>query len=198
MKAVNLYILTRKIENETRSLYEKSLSEREEEIKFRTEEYDLIEEITSELLAQKAALAVFENWFYSFIIPQIGKEFDLLKIGENQIVNIELKSQEVGEEKIVKQLVQNRMYLKHICTNIHSFTCVGNGNGNARLYKYENDMLRMASFDELLECIEATQQPLTEDVENLFRPSDYLISPINTPGEIFRQSVLREQSADCN
>ncbi len=183
MKAVNLYILTRQIEDSARSLYEKALSQRAEEIKFRMEEYGLIKEITEKLVLKKAAPAVLENWFYSFVIPQIGKEFDLLKIGRNQIVNIELKSQEVGEEKIVKQLVQNRMYLTHICKNIHSFTCVGCGDGNAVLYKYENDVLREATFDELLVCIDEIKQPLTENIEKLFRPRDYLISPINTPSK---------------
>ena len=51
----------------------------------------------------KAKSYIFENWFYSFAIPQIGKEFDLIKIGKNRVtVNLELKSQNVYEEKIRK------------------------------------------------------------------------------------------------
>lgn len=32
------------------------------------------------------------RFFYSFQIPRLGKEFDLLQIKDEQIVNIELKS----------------------------------------------------------------------------------------------------------
>lgn len=37
--------------------------------------------------------------FYSFQIPRLGKEFDLLQIKEKQIVNIELKSGAVSDEQ---------------------------------------------------------------------------------------------------
>ncbi len=181
MKAVNLFILTRKIEYDTRALYEKALSNRDEEIKVRMEEIDMIQMIVDRFLSQQADPSVFENWFYSFTIPQIGKEFDLLKIGSDRIVNIELKSQEVALERIRRQLKQNRMYLKHICTNIYSFTAVGNPDGTVTLYRYEKDELFEASFDELLACISKVQEPLEDEIEKLFRPADYLISPINTP-----------------
>ena len=40
------------------------------------------------------------RFFYSFQIPRLGKEFDLLQIKEDQIVNIELKSGVVSDEAI--------------------------------------------------------------------------------------------------
>ena len=49
--------------------------------------------------------------FYSFQILRLGKEFDLLQVKENQIVNIELKSGAVSEDAIRRQLIQNRYYL---------------------------------------------------------------------------------------
>lgn len=49
--------------------------------------------------------------FYSFQIPKLGKEFDLLQIKDDQIVNIELKSGSVSDEAIRRQLIQNRYYL---------------------------------------------------------------------------------------
>ena len=43
----------------------------------------------------------FENLFTSFTIEQIGKEFDLIKIDMDTLVlNIELKSEDVGVEAI--------------------------------------------------------------------------------------------------
>ena len=47
----------------------------------------------------------------NYKIPQIGKEFDLLKIDEKRIVNIELKSEQ-NEEAILNQLKRNYYYLK--------------------------------------------------------------------------------------
>ncbi|EUJ18396.1 hypothetical protein MAQA_09229 [Listeria aquatica FSL S10-1188] len=40
-------------------------------------------------------------FFLGYKIPQIGEEFDLLRLGKNYHLNIELKS-EASEEKILK------------------------------------------------------------------------------------------------
>ena len=40
--------------------------------------------------------------FYSFQIPRLGKEFDLLQIRENQIINIELKSGPIRRGSSIK------------------------------------------------------------------------------------------------
>lgn len=42
--------------------------------------------------------------FFGFVIPRISKEFDSLWIGENIVVNLELKSDNVGRNAIEKQL----------------------------------------------------------------------------------------------
>lgn len=118
MNAVNLYTLTRDVDGEMKSLYEKALSQRDDKIKIREEEYELIKSIINNLIFCRTGTKSLEDWFYSFTIPQIGKEFDLLKIGKNYTINIELKSQEVSEEKIIKQLTQNRYYLSHISEEI--------------------------------------------------------------------------------
>ena len=39
-----------------------------------------------------------ENFYLNYKIPQINKEFDLLRIGKTSIVNIELKSKNIDEE----------------------------------------------------------------------------------------------------
>lgn len=41
-----------------------------------------------------------ENFYLNYKIPQINKEFDLLRIGETSIINIELKSKNIEEGKI--------------------------------------------------------------------------------------------------
>ena len=60
--------------------------------------------------------------FFGFIIPRISKEFDCLWIGADTIVNVELKSQDVGVAAIQKQLIQNQQYLRPLQKDILSFT----------------------------------------------------------------------------
>ena len=45
------------------------------------------------------------RFFYSFQIPRLGKEFDLLQIKDGQILNIELKSGAVPDHAIRRQLL---------------------------------------------------------------------------------------------
>lgn len=182
MRAVNLYILTRNVEKHTKAMYEKALSERNAEIKVREEEYDMILRIVRNLLSYHCSFSVFENWYYSFTIPQIGKEYDLLRIGSNHIINVELKSQEVSEDKVIRQLKQNRSYLYHINKTIYSYTFMVYTDGTARLMRYTPEQgLKEASFRELLTHIKTMKDPLQEGIEKLFKPADYLISPIHTP-----------------
>ena len=44
--------------------------------------------------------AKYEGYIYGYVVPQLNKEFDLLKITKDACLNIELKSGEVSEEKI--------------------------------------------------------------------------------------------------
>lgn len=72
---------------------------------------------------------VYALWFfYSFQIPRLGKEFDLLQIREDQIVNVELKSGAVSDEALRKQLIQNRYYLAVQGKTIRSYTYISSQN----------------------------------------------------------------------
>lgn len=48
---------------------------------------------------------IFDGYYVGYRIPQISKEFDLLRITKNSIINIELKSG-ASEENIKKQLIK--------------------------------------------------------------------------------------------
>ena len=50
----------------------------------------------------------FEGFVFSFRIPQISSEFDLLKICDGAVVDIELKIEDVGRDRIERQLTRNR------------------------------------------------------------------------------------------
>lgn len=180
MKAINLFALTRDIDNDLFPLYEKSLSQRVKEQRIHFEEIDLIKSIVKVFLSNEIDARCLENWYYSFSIPQIGKEFDLLKIGENGIViNLELKSRPVSEQKIKKQLLQNRYYLSHIADKIYSFTYVKDDDSYS-IWTYD-DEFRKSSFAEMIRRIQEIDVAASDEIEKWFRPSDYLVSPLNDP-----------------
>ncbi|MCR5100130.1 MAG: DUF2075 domain-containing protein [Butyrivibrio sp.] len=179
MKAVNLYTISRDTSDDIRKLYIQSLCAKEKIDKVRSEELEMIGAIAQEFLNRNCEKYCFNYWFYSFSIPQIGKEFDLLKIaGKKAVINIELKSQEVPLEKIEKQLVRNRYYLAHISDEIYSFTYVKIDDTTSRVYRYD-DELKESSMDELVDSVKKVQEAISEDIEKYFRPKDYLISPFN-------------------
>ncbi|MEE1249422.1 MAG: DNA/RNA helicase domain-containing protein [Lachnospiraceae bacterium] len=183
MRSINIYTLTREVRSEVLPLYEKSLSQRDEPLRIHEEEIALIRYIVNNFIFYKVKMSVVANWFYSFTIPQIGKEFDLIKLGKNRVaVNLELKSQEVSEEKIIKQLIQNQYYLSTQADTIYSFTYMLCENKIGKIF-YLNDKkeLEESSFEFLISQIEEVKEPITEDIEKLFLPKDYLISPLNTP-----------------
>lgn len=53
---------------------------------------------------------------------------------DNLVLNIELKSEEVGVEAIQNQLEKNRYYLKHLAPDVRLYTFVETGK---ELYKPE-------------------------------------------------------------
>lgn len=65
--------------------------------------------------------SIFNHFIVGYCIPQISKEFDLLRFGDDYIINIELKRKST-KEKIKKQLIQNRYYLEFINKPIVSFS----------------------------------------------------------------------------
>lgn len=191
MNAVNLYVLTRDISSEIYPLYEKCISHRDEELRIREGEISVINIIVNNLLLERIMPKFFDGWYYSFSIPQISKEFDLLKIGTNNIViNIEIKEQEVDEARISRQLTQNRYYLSNISDKIYSYTCMRTNDDRVELYELVDGELKEVTFMELKNTIELIDESIDESIENFFRPRDYLISAINTPDRFLRNEYF--------
>ena len=66
--------------------------------------------LIEELQALGASASDLNYFFVGYTIERISKEFDLLRVGKNYILNIELK-QEGTQERIHRQLLQNAHYL---------------------------------------------------------------------------------------
>ncbi len=124
------------------------------------------------------SLECFSGYFLGYTIPQISKEFDLLRFGEKNIINIELKRESPNDEKIKKQLIQNKYYLNFLNKELDIFSFVLNEN---KLYKLNinKDELKEVDFKCLNEKI--THQKLKmDDPDKLFDVSNYLVSPFNS------------------
>lgn len=129
------------------------------------------------------------RFFYSFQIPKLGKEFDLLQIKEDQILNLELKSGIVSDEAIRKQLIQNRYYLSVLGRTIRSYTYISSQNRLVRLTNH--DHIVEADWEQLCQDLQQESADYNGDVENLFQAELYLISPITEAGRFhFEKNIF--------
>lgn len=181
MRALNIQQLAAVEDLELFQLYERKLS-------FRTTGDDIASHEVSSLISLVKALEpdnetrkYFNGFFLSYRIPRISKEFDLLRIGEKEIVNIELKSMEVTEERIKKQLIQNQYYLGHLKKEIYSFTYVENTGKFYELSK--DDELEDVEASKIISKLKEQKNCRLDDIESLFEPSNFLVSPLNSPDE---------------
>ena len=121
MKAISVYALTREQNIHHLQKLERQLSERDYFLKIKEWELNSMKGLVKQLEGHMKEVYAL-RFFYSFTIPRLGKEFDLLQIKDEQIVNIELKSGAVSDETIRKQLIQNRYYLSVLGRPIYSYT----------------------------------------------------------------------------
>lgn len=142
----------------------------------RTEMEDLMK-FTSQLKEANASAALVNNFYVGYSIQQISKEFDLLRIGTNMVLNIELKRIST-KEKVLKQLVQNEHYLKFLDLPIKNFTYVAKQNV---LYELIGNELVEVNFDRIVHLLQLQHVRQIESLDNLFDPVNYLISPMEKP-----------------
>ncbi|AVS78567.1 hypothetical protein C8246_22220 [Paracidovorax avenae] len=121
-------------------------------------------------------VADMDDFYVGYKIPQIGKEFDFLRFGKNFVLNIELKSNST-EEKILKQLLRNKYYLSFLAQPVHCFTFVAQT--SEVYFLAEGDRLGKVSINELCKLVTEQVVNNSKHPDELFDPSDYLISPFN-------------------
>ena len=175
MKSISIYTITRNQNIEQLQKLERQLSGRDHFLKMREWELESMKALTAELETCMEDVYAL-RFFYSFQIPRLGKEFDLLQIKEDQIINIELKSGVVSDEAIRRQLLQNRYYLSVLGRTIHSYTYISSQNRLVRLTNH--DHIVEADWDELCRALKRESPDYDENIEELFRAELYLISPL--------------------
>ncbi len=133
--------------------------------------------LTDNLYTIFPLINIYHSFYVGYKIQHISKEFDLLRFGSNYIINIELKSNSTAQ-KIQQQLIRNRYYLSHINKVIHNLCYVSNTNVLYKLDSYGN--LAIVGFDYLAQLIASQNLLDIKNPDDLFNPSDYLVSPFNS------------------
>jgi hypothetical protein len=119
----------------------------------------------------------FDHFFYNFKIEQISKEFDLLRIGTKEIINIELKH-DATKDRILKQLLQNRYYLAFLDTPIYSFTYIAKTH---ELYMLKDQNIEKCDVSVLKNLLINQEIRRVDDLNTLFQPELFLVSPFAKP-----------------
>ena len=145
-------------------------------IEIRNTEIEDLRSLAKVLRTLGPNMIIFDKFYVGYKIPQIGKEFDLLRFGKKCVINIELK-RTCTKEKIKNQLIRNRYYLSFIGRRVYGFTFVSE---TKDLYFLNNDkFLEKAEFEFLEKSLYGQEIDDSEIVDELFNPSDYLVSPFN-------------------
>ncbi|MGI6710890.1 MAG: DNA/RNA helicase domain-containing protein [Bacilli bacterium] len=175
MRAVNLCDVISISNAEIRDEYIKYICDFDTNKTIKDEE---IQSLISFLECLNLQRKIFDGFFYSYSIPQIGKEFDLIKIKGDSILNIELKSKIASIDTIKQQLSKNLLYFNVFKGKKYLFCFVQN---TKKLYKYSDDILKMANFEELKNVLNEFITNYSIEINNFFQASNFLISPFNTP-----------------
>lgn len=194
MKSVSVYAITRQQNMEQLQKLERQLSGREHFLRLREWELDSMRALVKQLELHMQKVSAL-RFFYSFQIPRLGKEFDLIQIKDEHIVNIELKSGAVSDEMIKKQLIQNRYYLSVLTRPIYSYTYISSENRLVRLTNH--DHIVEADWESLCDILSRDSRDYQGDIEELFRAEYYLISPLTDPVKFLnKEYFLTSQQRD--
>lgn len=178
-KPINIFSLSRIHEEEPFNIVKKLHSQTTDNHRIKYHEIESLRLLTNELIRNDVSVEELDGFFYSFTIPQIGKEFDLLKITDKDCLNIELKSDIVSEEKILDQLLRNCYYLRHLGKRLLLYSVI---TSNMTCYKLlQNNELAQVDFEEIVNTVHKMCVGGINAIDDMFRTSDYLVSPLNTP-----------------
>lgn len=163
-------------------------------IEVRDAEIKDLENLVKNLIEAKCSIGALDKFFLGYKIPQIGKEFDLLRFSESSILNIELKSI-CEQDKIRKQLLRNKYYLSFLRRKIYAFTYVSESQ-ELFFLRDDNELVKLR-IEDLVGLLDSEKSFDSVIPDNLFDPSDYLVSPFNSTGRFLAgEYFLTNQQED--
>lgn len=177
MKTINLLSLLSAKEDLNAMNFSKYIEQFGINPRIRAGEIEDLEALVDEFMRRGNQFDILNHYYVGFMIKQIGKEFDLLRIGEDSVINIELKLIST-EEKIIKQLVQNQHYLKFLDVEVYSFTYISS---TKKLYALVGqEKIEEVDFEILIEKLKEQKMKEIGDLDELFDPTNYIVSPFNS------------------
>lgn len=193
-KPINLYIQSRIQDESSFNRIELHCSRRKDSTKTKAHEIISLKRIVDHLFVCGVSIDAMDGFFFGYHIPQIGKEFDLLKFTSTATLNIEFKSQAVPEEQMRMQLVKNKHYLSHLGKENHFFTIITD---TMSCYKLTtDDILKRVLFHEIVEELNFFQNGYLTDIDSMFRASEFLVSPLNTPEKFIHGEYFLTQAQE--
>ncbi len=193
-RPVNLYALSRITDETAFHRVEKHASGSDECKHTQTHEILSLRLLVDGLLENGISINQLDGFYFGYKIPQIGKEFDLLKFTEHDCLNIELKSQPVSTSDILSQLQKNKHYLAHIGKKLHLYTVV---TSPLTCYKLTEDgHLQSIAFSCVADAIKQFEYDHLSQIDTMFRASDFLVSPLNTPEKFIDEKYFLTQAQD--
>lgn len=138
-----------------------------------------------------AEISIATNFFlFGYTIPQINKEFDLLRFGENYNINIELKSDTTSDEQ-KQQLQKNHFYLNFLPSKTHYYSISPNTNTYLEYLPDEDkfielvpeEFFKVISEQDIIKCT-------SEEADAFFEIKNYLVSPFNDVQRFLNQKYF--------
>ncbi|MDU0401581.1 hypothetical protein LMG8526HA_02480 [Lactococcus lactis] len=119
------------------------------------------------------------SFLFGYIIPQINKEFDLLRFGENYNISIELKSKTTVEAQ-KQQLCKNYFYLNFLSTKTRYISISPDISSYIEYIPSENKYINLSGA-EICDIIikQDFLEYNTKEVDSFFDIKNYLVSPFN-------------------
>ena len=194
MKPVNLFRVSRIRDERLFNIMEKHEASDHDNHRIRIHEIDSLRILTDALAGRGISVKDTDGFYFGFVIPLIGKEFDLLKVTGKYCLNIELKSQDVSEEQILAQLRKNRHYLTLLGRELMLFTVVTD---TLTCYRLSADgELESTDIGEIARAVRKCRAAYHGNIDKLFRTSEYLISPEEDPDRFLQGQYFLTPAQD--
>lgn len=201
MESINLYTLAIMENMRLYPKYYGALTGEKERF-YKKHEAVSLKVLVESLMSCGGEISDFDNFFLGYIIPQIGKEFDTLKIGKNIILNIELKSHINNLDDVKEQLIKNKFYLAHLGGEHYFFTF---NSEDKKVYRLsEKNELKLCKISEVSDINRRIEGDENVEIDKLFAVSQFIVSPIYDSekflkGEYFltqQQQIIKKKISD--
>ena len=162
------------------------------EHQYRHQEILDVKTMLNSISAEEGKLSGF---LYGYVVPQLNKEFDLLKITMSSCLNIELKSHTVSCDKLKRQLLQNIHYLKLLNkSTLCSYVFIASARKVYTLDQHSE--LVEVSLLELSAIINSLDSNVFIDLDTVFLPRNILVSPLNSTERFLEGDYLLTENQE--